>query len=115
MNQEENRNAQGVEGALSSSSPWQLRLYVNGRTSLKTIVTLQNLTELCDKYLTGRYELEVIDLIDNFDKAREDRVMALPTLVRRSPRPVCKIIGDLSNTSQVITALGLHGTNRDES
>ncbi len=87
---------------------WHLRLYVNGRTSLNTIVTVQNLKELCEKHL-DQYELEVIDLVENFAQAKEDQVLALPTLVRRSPPPVRKVIGDLSNTEQVIIALGLPG------
>jgi circadian clock protein KaiB len=106
MNRREDNNVNVAEG-LAPSAPWQLRLYVNGRTSLRTIVTLQNLTELCDKYLPGQYELEVVDLVEDFARAREDNVMALPTLVRRSPGPVRKIIGELSNTDQVLTALGL--------
>jgi circadian clock protein KaiB len=93
--------------------PWQLRLYVNGTTSLRTIITLQNLTELCEKYLAGRYKIEVIDLVENLELAKEDQILALPTLVRRSPSPVRKIIGDLANTDQVITALGLTGMDRD--
>jgi circadian clock protein KaiB len=80
---------------------------------MKSIITLQNLNELCERHLTGRCEIEVIDLTENFAKAKEDRIMALPTLVRRSPLPVCKIIGDLSNQNQVVTALGLHGSGRD--
>jgi circadian clock protein KaiB len=94
-----------------SGRSWRLRLYVNGKTSLKSILTLQNISELCEKHLAGRYELEVIDLVDDFALAREDRVLALPTLVRRAPLPVRKIIGDLSNTDQVITALGLPATD----
>jgi circadian clock protein KaiB len=90
-----------------SGASWKLRLYVSDRTSLKAIVTLQNITELCEKHLDGAYELEVVDLAENFQQAREDHVLALPTLVRRSPLPVRKIIGDLANTDQVITALGL--------
>ena len=70
---------------------------------------MQNLTEFCERYLSGRYELEVIDLLEDFERGREDRIMALPTLVRRAPAPVCKVIGDLSNTAQVLTALGLYG------
>ena len=95
--------------------PWQLRLYVNGRTALKSIVTLQNIKELCEKHLEGNFKLEVIDLIEDFAKAREDHVIALPTLVRRSPLPVRKVIGDLSNTGQVITALGLPAARDHES
>ena len=74
-------------------------------------MTLQNLSDLCEKYLEGRYELEVIDLSDDSRPAVEDQVLALPTLVRKFPAPVRKIIGDLSNTSQVITALGLPGAD----
>jgi len=113
MNHEENNHAKTEGNPTSPDAPWKFRLYVNGRTSLKSIVTLQNLTELCERFLADRYELEVIDLMDNFALAREDRIMALPTLVRRSPPPVCKIIGDLSNMNQVITALGLHGGDFD--
>ena len=76
-------------------------------------MTLQNLTEICEKHLPGRYELEVVDLVEDFTRAEEDKVLALPTLVRRTPRPVRKIIGDLSNASQVITALGLPGEEKD--
>jgi circadian clock protein KaiB len=105
---EENTNAAHDERV--SAPKWKLRLYINGRTSLKSIITLQNLTELCEKYLPRQHELEIIDLMENFALAREDHILALPTLVRREPAPMCKIIGDLSNTSQVITALGLQGT-----
>jgi circadian clock protein KaiB len=99
---------------ISPGELWHLRLYVNGKTSLKTIVTLQNLTELCENHLAGRYQLEVIDLVEDFAQATEDRIIALPTLVRRSPGPVRKIIGDLSNTDQVMAALGLTGSESDE-
>ena len=105
----ENCNNKASANTARAAPPWKFRLYINGRNSLKSIVTQQNLHDLCEKYLPGQCELEVIDLMENFALAREDRIMALPTLVRRSPGPVCKIIGDLSNTSQVITALGLHG------
>jgi circadian clock protein KaiB len=95
------------EPAPNPQGLWRLRLYVNGRTSLKTIVALRNIKELCEKHLAAGYELEVVDLVENFAHAREDNVIALPTLVRRSPLPVRKIIGELSNTDQVMTALGL--------
>lgn len=75
---------------------------------MSTIITVQNLKELCEKYL-DQYELEVVDLVENFAQAKEDQVLALPTLVRRSPLPVRKVIGDLSNTEQVLMALGLNG------
>jgi circadian clock protein KaiB len=111
MNQGGNCNADAAGQAPRQNDPWQLRLYVNGRTSLRTIVTLQNLTELCDKYLEGQYELEIVDLAEDPGQGQQDQVLALPTLVRRSPGPVRKIIGELSNTSQVIVALGLPGAD----
>ena len=79
---------------------------------MSTIITVQNLKELCEKHL-DQYELEVVDLVENFAQAKEDQVLALPTLVRRSPPPVRKVIGDLSNTDQVVIALGLPGGDRD--
>jgi circadian clock protein KaiB len=97
----------GMEQTPASNLPWKLRLYVNGKTSLRSIITLQNLTDLCEKYLPNSYELEIVDLLDDVERANDDNIMALPTLVRRSPPPVRKIIGNLSNTSQVITSLGL--------
>jgi circadian clock protein KaiB len=114
VNRENERDQNPGEETPRSEAPWLLRLYVNGRTSLKTIVTLQNITDLCEKHLPGRYKLEVIDLVENFAQAREDHVIALPTLVRRSPLPIRKIIGELSNTEQVITGLGLPGGDPNE-
>jgi circadian clock protein KaiB len=107
MNQGDRSEASQSASSAASGAPWQFRLYVNGRTALKTVLTLQNLKDLCDEHLEGRYELEVIDLLEDFDRAREDRILALPTLVRRSPPPIRKVIGDLSNRDQVVAALGL--------
>jgi circadian clock protein KaiB len=106
MNPDDQPDGNG-NGDDQSSSRWHLRLYVNGKSSLKTVVTLQNIKELCEQYLAGRYDLEVVDLVENFAQAREDHVIALPTLVRRLPLPVRKVIGELSNRDQVIVALGL--------
>ena len=109
MDPEENSDVRKSATAARAGAAWKFRLYVNGKNSLKSIVTQQNLSDFCEKYLSGRCDVEVIDMVENFEMAREDRIMALPTLVRRAPLPVCKIIGDLSNTNQVVTALGLHG------
>jgi circadian clock protein KaiB len=109
VDQEENNDVSRGPKVARSGAPWKFRLYVNGKNSLKSIITQQNLTDFCEKYLSGRCDVEVIDMVENFEMARADRIMALPTLVRREPLPVCKIIGDLSNTNQVVTALGLHG------
>jgi circadian clock protein KaiB len=108
---EENSEMKRSPKVARSSAPWKFRLYVNGKNSLKSIITQQNLSEFCEKFLPGRCDVEVIDMAENFEMARADRIMALPTLVRREPLPMCKIIGDLSNTNQVVTALGLHGSD----
>jgi circadian clock protein KaiB len=83
---------------------WQLRLYVAGHTP-KSMTALSNLKKLCEKHLHGVYELEVIDLIKQPQLASGDQIFAIPTLVRRLPSPVKKIIGDLSNTERVLVGL----------
>jgi circadian clock protein KaiB len=105
------RNPNEEEDDPSSIGPWELRLYVNDRRSLRSIVTLDNITELCEKHLAGRFSLEIVDLAEDFAQGAEDHIIALPTLVRRSPLPIRKVIGELSNTDQVITALGLPHAN----
>jgi len=84
---------------------WHLRLYVAGQ-SPKSLRAFTNLTELCNEHLAGRYELEIIDLVEQPALARADDILAIPTLVRRLPAPLRKIIGDLSNTERVL--VGLH-------
>lgn len=88
---------------------WELRLYVAG-TSMKAVAAIANLRSVCDTHLAGRYDLEIIDIMENPDAAERDRVVALPTLVRRTPLPVRKIIGDLSDESRVIMALDVFRT-----
>jgi len=83
---------------------WHLRLYVAGQ-SPKSLRAFANLTELCDEHLAGRYEIEVIDLVEKPALARADDILAIPTLVRRLPAPLRKIIGDLSNTERVLVGL----------
>ena len=83
-----------------------LRLYVAGQTP-KSILALRNLKQICEEYLHGRYEIEVIDLVNNPQLAQGDQILALPTLVRRLPEPIKKIIGDLSNTERVLVGLDL--------
>jgi circadian clock protein KaiB len=84
---------------------WYLTLYVAGQ-SPKSLRAFVNLKELCEEHLTGRYEIEVIDLVQHPTRARADDILAIPTLVRRLPAPLRKIIGDLSNTERVM--VGLH-------
>ena len=81
-----------------------LRLYVAGQTP-KCMRAFSNLKRICEEYLTNRYRIEMIDLMDNPTLARGDQILAVPTLVRRMPEPVKKIIGDLSNTQRVLAGL----------
>jgi circadian clock protein KaiB len=83
---------------------WHLRLYVAGQ-SPKSLRAFANLKDLCDEHLAGRYEIEVIDLVEQPALARADDILAIPTLVRRLPAPLRKIIGDLSNTERVLVGL----------
>jgi len=85
---------------------WKLRLYVAGQTP-RSIRALANLKALCEEHLKGRYQVEVIDLLKHPRLARGDQIVAIPTLVRKLPFPVRKIIGDLSNTAGVLVGLDL--------
>lgn len=94
----------------SSDAPeaniWTLRLYVAGQTP-KSIAAFINLKKICEEHLAGRYQIEVIDLLENPQLASGDQILAIPTLVRKLPVPVRKIIGDLSNTERVLIGLDL--------
>ena len=85
---------------------FRLRLYVAGQTP-KSILAFNNLKLICEEHLQGRYEIEIIDLIENPQLAQGDQILAVPTLVRRLPEPIKKIIGDLSNTERVLVGLDL--------
>jgi circadian clock protein KaiB len=86
------------------SAEWQLRLYVAGQTP-NSVAALDNLKRLCESHLAGRYEIEVIDLLVNPKLAAGDQILAVPTLVRKFPEPIRKIIGDLSNEVRVLVGL----------
>ncbi|MDN7011450.1 circadian clock protein KaiB [Methanoculleus sp. FWC-SCC3] len=83
---------------------WILRLYVAGQTP-KSLAAFANLKRICEEHLAGRYEIEVIDLLEHPQLARGDQIFAVPTLVRKLPPPLRKIIGDLSNTEKVLVGL----------
>lgn len=83
---------------------WELRLYIAGQTP-KSRAALVNLKRICEEYLPGRYEIELIDLLVNPRLAREDEIFAIPTLVRKLPEPIRKIIGDLSDTERTLVGL----------
>jgi circadian clock protein KaiB len=85
---------------------WKLRLYVAGQTP-KSIRAFANLKELCEAHLKSRYQIEVVDLLKHPQLARGDQIVAIPTLVRKLPPPVRKIIGDLSSTERVLVGLDL--------
>jgi circadian clock protein KaiB len=86
---------------------WDLRLYVAGQTA-KSIRAINNLTRLCEEHLDGRYAIEVIDLVLRPQLASDDQILAIPTLVRRLPEPIRKIIGDLSDDERVLIGLEVH-------
>jgi circadian clock protein KaiB len=94
------------ETAASADNHFQLRLYVAGQTP-KSLAALSNLKRICATHLDGRYRLEVIDLMKNPQLAQGDQILAIPTLVRNLPKPIRKIIGDLSDTGRVLVGLDL--------
>jgi circadian clock protein KaiB len=85
---------------------WMLKLYVAGQTP-KSVTAFTNLKKLCEQYLKDLYEIEVIDLLKQPQLAKGDQILAIPTLVRRLPAPIRKIIGDLSNTERVLVGLDI--------
>ena len=93
-------------GGKPPGAKWELRLYVAGQTP-KSLLAFANLRRICEEHLAGEYHIEVIDLMKNPQLAKGDQILALPTLVRKLPEPVRKIIGDLSNTERVLVELDL--------
>lgn len=85
---------------------YHLRLYVAGQTQ-KSMTALANLKRVCEEHLAGRYDIEVVDLLKNPQLAAGDQILAIPTLVRRLPAPLKRIIGDLSNTEKVLVGLDI--------
>lgn len=94
--------------SVNSGDPerWELRLYVAGQTP-RAITAFANLKKLCEQHLSGRYTIEVVDLLQNPTLAAGEQILAIPTLVRKLPEPVKKIIGDLSNEERVLVGLDL--------
>lgn len=90
----------------TGDAEWELRLYVAGQTT-KSLTAFANLQRLCDEHLAGKYRIEVIDLMKHPQLARGDEIIAVPTLVRKLPEPMRKIIGDLSDTTKVLVGLQL--------
>jgi circadian clock protein KaiB len=90
--------------AASAEEPWELRLYVTGRTPI-CVRAIANLQRACAHWLPGRYHIEVIDLLENPLLAVEDQILAVPTLVKMHPPPVRKIVGDLANTEHLLLGM----------
>ncbi|HSE66414.1 MAG TPA: circadian clock KaiB family protein [Gemmatimonadales bacterium] len=90
----------------AADETWELRLYVAGQ-STKSVAAFANLRALCEKYLPGKYEIEIVDLLEKPQLARGDQIVAIPTLVRKLPQPIRKIVGDLSNTEKTLVGLQL--------
>lgn len=83
---------------------WELRLYVAGKTP-KSLAAIANLQRLCDEHLAGKYTIEIVDLIAHPQLAKGDEILAIPTLVRKLPEPIRRVIGDLSNIDRVLVGL----------
>ena len=94
--------------AANGASPqkWDLRLYTAGQ-SPKSLAALANLKRVCDEHLAGRYTIEVVDLLKNPRLARDDQIVAIPTLVRKLPEPLRRLVGDLSDTERTLVGLQL--------
>lgn len=102
----ERKNNAASNGNGDGAESWNLRLYVAGHT-MKSITALSNLKKICEEHLEGQYSIDVVDLIRNPALAKGDQILAVPTLVRRLPHPMRKILGDLSNTERVLVGLDL--------
>ena len=98
-------------GTAEEGQRFKLRLYVAGETT-KSITAFANLRQICEEHLAGRYSIEVVDLLSNPQPAAGDQILAIPTLVRRLPPPIRKIIGDLSNTERVLVGLDVRTERR---
>jgi circadian clock protein KaiB len=102
-----------MKAATKSAAKWELRLYVAGQTP-RSLLAIANLKRLCEEHLAGQYHIEVIDLVEKPHLAEDDQIIALPTLVRRLPLPVRKIIGDLSNRERVLVGLDLRSNSGED-
>lgn len=101
-------DAAGPAGTAAAGERFSLKLYVAGQAA-RSRAALENLRRFCEKYLPGRYDLEVVDVVQDPRRARTDQILAIPTLVRSRPAPMARIIGDLSDVEQMLLGLNLHG------
>ena len=101
-----NSKSKNRKSTKPASEVWELRLYVAGHTP-KSITAFDRLKKICEEHLKGKYHIEVIDLLKNPQLAKGDQILAIPTLVRKLPQPIKKIIGTLSNTERVLVGLDI--------
>jgi circadian clock protein KaiB len=101
-----NNNSEKGGSEEGSYEVWDLKLYVAGQTE-KSLNAFANLKKICEEYLKGKYKIEIIDLQKHPELARDDQIVAIPTLVRKLPQPLRKIIGDLSKEEKVLIALDI--------
>jgi circadian clock protein KaiB len=100
-------NAETASTAIAEQQElWELRLYVAGKTA-KSVAAIDNLKKLCDEHLPGKYQIEIVDLLVHPQLAQGDQIIAIPTLVRKLPNPIRKVIGDLSNVERALVGLQL--------
>jgi circadian clock protein KaiB len=100
-------------GTPRDEEKWELRLYTAGQTP-KSLAAIKNLKRVCEEHLAGRYEIEIVDLLKNPRLAKDDQIVAIPTLVRKLPDPVRKIIGDLSDTERALVGLQLRPMSEEK-
>ena len=95
----------------STEEIWNLRLYVAGHTR-KSLTAVANLKKICEEHLVGKYRVEIIDLLKNPQLAKGDQIIAIPTLVKKLPEPLRKIIGDMADTERVLVGLDIRSVSR---
>jgi len=98
--------AEVAAAGLADPDVWELRLYVAGKTA-RSVAAFENLSRLCEEHLAGKYRIEVVDLLRHPQLAKGDQIVAIPTLVRKLPQPIRKVIGDLSNVERTLVGLQL--------
>lgn len=104
--------AKGSKPSIKQDKKWELRLYVAGNTP-KSVAALNNLKKYCEEHLKDQYKIEVIDLLVQPQLAEGDQILAIPTLVRKVPVPIRKIIGDLSNEEKVLVGLNIRPVKKE--
>ena len=106
MREEPRSLEEEVAASPANLDSWELRLYVAGKTP-KSLAAIENLKRICDEHLEGKYHIEIVDLLVHPQLAKGDPIVAIPTLVRKLPQPIRKVIGDLSNVERALVGLQL--------